>query len=75
MRKIDNPQYYRLFKTSGGIKRGVGNKRVITEYLANDGNRWQREPIDHDPDENIKLQVPPSGIEVMPRASFKKEKE
>lgn len=61
-----NPEYFRLNKD----RQFVGFKRVITEYLPAGKDKWQLDPIEHEPKETEKLSRPAVGIGNMQRASI-----
>ena len=59
---LNNPQYLRL-----RTEKGFAIKRITTEYLPAGEDRWQLEPIAHDPDLTVKLAIPPTGINRLKR--------
>ena len=59
---LNNPEYYRL-----RTKQGLAIKRITTEYLPAGEDKWQLEPIAHNPDLTVKLTVPPTGINRLKR--------
>ena len=47
--------------------RFVGFKRVVTEYLPAGGSKWGLDPLEFDPEANIKLCSAARGIENLSR--------
>ena len=61
---MNNPQYKQLFDEQDHF---VGFERTVVEYNPAGQDFWQLEPIDHDPDRNIKIDKIPVGIESLRR--------
>ncbi len=58
---MKNPKYLRLTDEDGKI---IGIKRIVTEYLPENSERWQLEPIEYD--DAVVLTTPPMGVELLP---------
>lgn len=61
--EMKNPVYYRLMKNDCF----AGFKRIVTEYLSPGSNRWQLNPVPHDPKETEKISQPAMGTATLGR--------